>query len=487
MIGDSVKSSSHKSAARDKGATRIAWAIWIGVLLVCSVLCLGPERRVVLVTAASMPGSAAAVEEDDAVPAEGVAAKAADAKASAESKSSATDAAKKPKGWMERLPRKRSVVPEYYEAAQKWINGDDLYRDGKHGFLYMPIAAVLYVPFAVLPVALGEILWRVVGLGFYVTGLRRVCTLGACSMPRDRGVWGDKFFLLATLLVVVAAAGAVRNGQTNVLLGGLFMHGTAHLVARNWWRSAWALAFAIACKPISLANALVATALHKPLMWRGPLTLLAIVVLGFAHPDINYAIRQHTLGASKVLEAGEPGAGRFQDLTGMLETFGVSVPFMVMTVVRGLAAVGTLALAWIALRRHGRRRGELLGLAIVTSYLMLFNPRTEGVSYLILAPSVALACLDEFCVRKRIWVGCGLFVICFVLSMSHVLTGEKNTWMRALVTCFFCGWLVWTVVVEPRRVRAGGCSKCGYSRRGLPSNAVCPECGATPMTGTMGR
>jgi len=28
--------------------------------------------------------------------------------------------------------------------------------------------------------------------------------------------------------------------------------------------------------------------------------------------------------------------------------------------------------------------------------------------------------------------------------------------------------------------RAGHCSKCGYDRRGLPTDSLCPECGATP-------
>ena len=33
-----------------------------------------------------------------------------------------------------------------------------------------------------------------------------------------------------------------------------------------------------------------------------------------------------------------------------------------------------------------------------------------------------------------------------------------------------------------RRARAGCCTGCGYERRGLAADAVCPECGTVPTS-----
>ena len=55
---------------------------------------------------------------------------------------------------------KRSVVPAYRLAAQHWFAGENIYSGDGHGFIYLPQAAVLFGPFAVLPPVLGGILWR---------------------------------------------------------------------------------------------------------------------------------------------------------------------------------------------------------------------------------------------------------------------------------------------------------------------------------------
>ena len=44
-----------------------------------------------------------------------------------------------------------SVVSTYRDATIQWFAGRDIYTDTGHGFLYLPVAAILFAPFAWLP------------------------------------------------------------------------------------------------------------------------------------------------------------------------------------------------------------------------------------------------------------------------------------------------------------------------------------------------
>src|SRR5687768_7977399 len=69
---------------------------------------------------------------------------------------------------------KRSVTTSYRQAAQQWLAGGPMYNDDGAGFLYLPSAAVLFVPFALLPDSAGEVLWRVLTIGTFAAGVWRL-------------------------------------------------------------------------------------------------------------------------------------------------------------------------------------------------------------------------------------------------------------------------------------------------------------------------
>ena len=66
---------------------------------------------------------------------------------------------------------KHTVSPVYWLASRQWWASQEMYGSkemtlqGRHGFLYFPQAAVLFTPFAYLPLAVSEVLWRGLGLG----------------------------------------------------------------------------------------------------------------------------------------------------------------------------------------------------------------------------------------------------------------------------------------------------------------------------------
>ncbi len=59
------------------------------------------------------------------------------------------------------------TITVYRDAADAWLAHAPLYDlRSIHGFLYLPQAALLFVPLAKLPLATGEVVWRLLSLGF---------------------------------------------------------------------------------------------------------------------------------------------------------------------------------------------------------------------------------------------------------------------------------------------------------------------------------
>jgi len=356
----------------------------------------------------------------------------------------------------------RTVTPEYHGAAMLWWQSKPIYTEGVHGFLYLPQAAVLYSPFALLPLPAEEVLWRLVGIGAYAAG---IWTL-------TRRLFGERWlaaWVWGSLLALPAAIGSAANGQTNLHIAGLFGLATAALIDRRWWWVTLWLFLALACKPTAVVMVLLIGAIYeRPMAWRLVLGMIGFVALPFAHPDPGYVVEQYGRCWHKMATAAAP-TDLFQDIRGLLVSLGVDEPASALTVLRLDAALATLWMCWLASTRFavargvdesGRKRavwgtaGAVYVLTLGSIYIMLFSPRTEGVTYAILGPVAALWAAREV-LAHRWWSGGQLIALCLVLQFSrqvqvafavtvfHVLPwlapshtdqGGSNYWVRPLAT-----------------------------------------------------
>src|SRR3989304_8373190 len=106
--------------------------------------------------------------------------------------------------------------------------------------------------------------------------------------------------------------------------------------------------------------------------------------------------------------SSRPGSmERYSDLSGIAQSLGIETPYAVQAAIRGLAAMLTLGLCRLGVRLWGNVRGEVLLLAMASCYLMLFNPRTENTSYVLLGPSLAVFAAWAFLVDRRSAIGWG--------------------------------------------------------------------------------
>jgi hypothetical protein len=337
----------------------------------------------------------------------------------------------------------RSVTPEYHRAARLWWKSEPLYTGGEHGFLYMPQSAMAYSPLEILPAPLEESLWRLLGLAAYAVGIGG---LAWRLFPRQAG----SAFMFASLFAVPGALGSAANGQTNLHMAGLFALAACTAMDRRWWWTTLWLILALVCKPTSMVMILLFGAIWwRSMSWRLAIGIAAFLVAPFLHPHPSYVVEQYRDFIEKAARAAVP-PDLFQDIRGLLISFGLPAPEKLLTAVRAIAALGTLAAGWLAVRRFDWI-GPVYVLALGAAYLMLFNPRTEGLSYVILAPAAAIWATRELLNRR--WLPfAGLLVLCLSFQFSTQITlGKKNYWVRPLGTIGFAA----LVLVEIARRRPG--------------------------------
>ncbi len=285
-------------------------------------------------------------------------------------------------------PVKRSVTPTFHRAVQHWVERSDLYSG--FDYHYPPHFAVLFAPFHLLPVPVGDVLWRLLCAALLVTGLRRLCR------AIDSEAAG-KLFLWATLLTLPLSLAALRNGQANALLAGLFAHAIVSLIQRRWWPSVICLLLALGVKQFAIVFPLLAAFVYTPLNWRflAGSVLLAVFPFLFANP--HYVFTEYRESIQHLQACAQVTQNRFADIAGIVRAFHAEMSPHVSQGVR-LAASGLTLALWLG---WGRRLTEpLRGLwlyALGTAYLMLFNPMTETNSYVIIAP--AMACWAVYALR----------------------------------------------------------------------------------------
>ena len=318
----------------------------------------------------------------------------------------------------------------YARATSAWWARENLYDTTNiDGFLYLPQSAIGYTPFAVLNHPIGDVLWRLVGLGAFCHGLWR---MSKRLLPGQ----ALRVFAIGTFIALAPTYNALRNGQANLPLAALMLHATVDLVEKRWWRAAIWLTIGLAVKPIIVVMILLAGVLYRPMSWRLTIALVVFALSPFAAGGFHYVLTQFQQCWIKLSMSSQPDRA-FSDLRGLFWSMGCVIPMSVFLFMQLIAAAATLALCFVAIRRWNEPAASAFMLTLAACYLMLFNPRTEGNSYVILTPMIALpAALLFLDGRRRLaaWI---------LVALSIWLTGNlwayKQTvhWMKPLACVIF--------------------------------------------------
>ena len=332
-------------------------------------------------------------------------------------------------------PDKHTVTPEYRQASEKWWAGtQSLYTTDQGGYLYLPQAAILYTPYQLLPKRVGEPLWRLTGLGLLALGLWRVSKLLDPSQK-------ERLFLAATLLVIPSALSSARNGQVNLPLAGLFLLFVADLASFRWNSATLWLLLGVLLKPIALAPALLAAACFAPLRLRLIGGFVICLAAAYLHPSSSFVTAEYHHFFQKFILAGSPLVkDNFSDFFGMLWHWGIHPAPMIISGCRALAAGLTLLFALLAMRSFSGNQllQAFAVMLLAVLYLMLFNPRTEENSYVMLSGFTALLAARDFVsglTQRGKWLA--IFSLLLAVDSYGFIYHLTRIWFKPLISSLF--------------------------------------------------
>ncbi|MFN0055107.1 MAG: glycosyltransferase family 87 protein [Planctomycetales bacterium] len=333
----------------------------------------------------------------------------------------------------------------YRHGADCWSSGRELYDGGGTVFIYPPQAAILHLPFTLLPRPAYDFAWRIVNLGLFGWGVYQLARCAQGNAHRGLYLWATLFVLPKTWTVAV-------NGQATTAMAGLMMIAAAAASSGKWTRAAVSLILALAFKPLAIVLVLLMGALHPPLRWR--LALGSLVFLGFPYltQEASYVTAQYRDFLSSLEDSAALGLSiEWPQLFSLLQWVGIQLSESAQTFLRGMAAVATLAAAWWVTRRFDRGDAAVLIYSLAASYLLLFNPRTENSSYTLLMPAVGI-CAARAIVRERCWRRVAwLTVLALGLTggyeICRLFTPEAPfVWTCPLATAAFAAWLAIEII-----------------------------------------
>lgn len=352
---------------------------------------------------------------------------------------------------------KRSVVPSYRAGALDWIAGQPLYDGtGVGGFVYLPQAAVLYVPFALFPPAAGEVLWRLAMIAAFAAGLYR---FGRLAGERSEG----EFFPLMTAVCIPLVWDCARNGQATLAITGLMLLAAADLAQGGLWRATLWLSLGMAIKPLVIVLVLLVMATDRGMSWRLLAGMAVTALLPFLAQSPGYVVQQYTAFVRNLTTAAHVGVavrGWTSPFTALRALGIVDVPENIQTAIRAGGALATLLLCFHVKRRLDPSRAALYLFTLAVLYLMLFSPRTENNTYAMLSPALAAFLAQAFLDGHRSGQGLLLAAMALLLAGSRVVERlvaphAEQVWLSPAVAVAFAAYALVRLFLEAARPLSG--------------------------------
>jgi hypothetical protein len=357
-------------------------------------------------------------------------------------------------------PDVRSVVPVYRQGSAEFLAGRPLYDvEAEMGYLYAPAFAALYIPLFKLGPHVGDLLWRVLGFGVITFAVVRQVR----KIDGPNPIWLLSFGLF---LAIPMTLGAVRNGQSTILLAGAcWLLTLSALEGRRAETFLWA-SLAIVAKPTAIVMLLLVGALRPRVIPVLVLALLFVLALPYAFAPFAYVNDLYRNFAVMLTSMAVDKTGPFitADFTAPFAHFGILIPQFEATIIRVIAALLTLvAVLWFDHKAEARTSGLVIFL-LGAFYMCVFNPRVEYNTYAMLAVPAGLAIAFLWQEQGRGVLRVALMTALFLAGLTGVERHVQELlqlWFRPIVMIVIGLGLLWWFWDRTRKTVAMGASRHG--------------------------
>jgi Glycosyltransferase family 87 len=359
-------------------------------------------------------------------------------------------------------PKRNSVYPIFADAGQGWLHGTDLYDD--HFWLmrideyrYSPLVAASFAPLSQLPNYAGGILWRMLNAAVFLAG--------AIALFRTLYPGPARLSLIGATcigwLLLPLALPSLNNGQANpIVIGGLMLAIVAAHSGR-WNLAALALAVPILIKVYPLAVALLLLlAYPRQLGWRLAVVLLLGLAIPFALQDPAYVARQYDEWFAKLLREDRSQriiTESYRDCWLLIRWTHLPLPHLLYLPLQLATAAGIGAVILVGRLRRWRPAELLVHLFnLGCCWMILFGPATENSTYILIAPTFALAVWEAFAHDRPVWTRGLLAAIVGIFVGSAILTAlpEGRNWaypLNPLATLLLFAERLWSLAAPVRQ------------------------------------
>lgn len=321
-------------------------------------------------------------------------------------------------------PNANTVFTTYQKAGAKWLKGKRYYKkQGGRGFVYSPLAAASFAPYAALPTPLATIAWRLLNTGVFV---------GAVAWWLRKGMYRGitrKLEPWLFLLLLPLTLGNINIAQVNPLIIGLLMMAIVACEEKRWFLAALCVGIPTYFKIYPLAIGLLLVVLHpRQFSWRLALTLVGMGLLTFILQKPSYVLEMHrqwiaTRSADNRFEYEDVIASR--DLWMVFRFLHIPITqkaYQLLQVATG-AAIAVVVL-YGKVKAWSRDRILVALFSLSSAWMILLGPSTESATYVMLAPAVAFSLVQAFGNPKvfspgmRLWISLALAVELLALALN---------------------------------------------------------------------